>query len=166
VLIRGDDLTTEAIAAVVARLAKQGREELGEPDAEVRASFDLRYGGQAFELTIDADVEPDPDDLRERFDKAHDERYGYSDDDAPLELVTVRVAVALPGADLPGGDRGDCEEAGTRTTALGKTRIFRGAPGKVEGPAIVDLAEATLVIPPGWSGGATDDGTVSIEWTR
>ena len=33
------------------------------------------------------------------FDRAHEERYGYSDPDAELELVTVRVAVALPGAE-------------------------------------------------------------------
>jgi N-methylhydantoinase A len=161
--MRGDDLTRENIAKVVDRLAGQGRDELGEPDAGVRASFDLRYGGQAFELTIDADPEPDPADLRARFDKAHDERYGYSDDDAPLELVTVRVAVALPGAELPGGDRGSCEQEGTRDTAFGETRIYKGAPDAVEGPAIVDLAEATLVVPPGWSGGATEDGTLVIQ---
>ena len=34
----------------VARLARRGREELGAPDAELRATYDLRYAGQAFEL--------------------------------------------------------------------------------------------------------------------
>jgi N-methylhydantoinase A len=82
----------------------------------------------------------------------------------------VRVAVALPGADLPGGDRGEHEEAGTRKAHFDgdahDAAIHRGAPAKVSGPAIVELAEATLVVPPGWSGGATDDGTVVIESTR
>jgi N-methylhydantoinase A len=171
VLLTGDGFTRDAVAEVVERLASRGRDELGgAEDAETRASYDLRYSGQAFELTIDGGPAPDPDGLRSAFDRAHDERYGYADDDAALELVTVRVAVALPGADLPGGDRGDHEEAGTRTAHFdGETHhavIHRGSPAEVSGPAIVELAEATLVVPPGWSGGATDDGTVVIESTR
>jgi N-methylhydantoinase A len=167
VLLARDELNRKAIAEVVDRLAERGRDELGEPDAEVRASYDLRYAGQAFELTVDGDPAPDPDDLRREFDRAHDERYGYADEDAELELVTVRVAVALPGADLPGGARGKHEEAGTRRAWFDgdehDTAIHRGAPERVEGPAIVELPEATLVVPPGWSGGATDDGTLVIE---
>ena len=79
----------------------------------------------------------------------------------------MRVAVALPGADLPHGERGEHEQAGTRTAVFDgdehEAAIHRGAPPTVEGPAIVELPEATLVVPPGWSGGATDDGTVVIE---
>src|SRR5215218_9033751 len=117
VLLAGDSFTRDAIAEVVERLAERGREELGDAeDAETRASYDLRYAGQAFELTVDGDPAPDPDDLRQAFDRAHDERYGYADDDAALELVTVRAAVALPGADLPGGERGEHSEEGTRRT--------------------------------------------------
>jgi N-methylhydantoinase A len=167
VLLARDELNRQAIAEVVARLAERGRDELGEPEAEVRASYDLRYSGQAFELTVDGDPAPGPDDLRDKFDRAHDERYGYTDDDAELELVTVRVAVALPGADLPRGARGAHEEAGARSAWFDgqehQTAIHRGAPERVDGPAVVELPEATLVVPPGWSGGATDDGTVVIE---
>jgi N-methylhydantoinase A len=167
VLLARDELNREAIAQVVERLAERGRDELGEPDAEARASYDLRYSGQAFELTIDGDTAPEPGDLRSAFDRAHEERYGYADDDAELELVTVRVAVALPGAELPGGSRGDHEQAGTRAAYFDGERVdaavHRGAPERVEGPAIVELPEATLVVPPGWSGGATGDGTVVIE---
>ncbi|MEA2143754.1 MAG: N-methylhydantoinase, partial [Solirubrobacteraceae bacterium] len=166
VLLVAQELNRQAIAQVVERLAERGRDELGEPDAVVRASYDLRYAGQAFELTVDGDAAPDPDDLRDRFDRAHADRYGYADDDAELELVTVRVAVALPGAELPGGARGEHEEAGTRRAifdgAEHEAAIHRGAPERVEGPAIVELPEATLVVPPGWRGGATDDGTVVI----
>src|SRR4051794_39501021 len=113
VLLAGDDFTREAIAEVVERLADRGRDDLESEseDPEVRASYDLRYAGQAFELTIDGAPEPDPDELRKAFDRSHDERYGYADDDADLELVTVRVAVALPGADLPAGVRGEHEQA-------------------------------------------------------
>ena len=108
---------------MVERLAERGRDELQRADGPEAASYDLRYAGQAFELTIDGRPEPDPDDLREAFDRAHDERYGYADDDATLELVTVRVAVALPGADLPAASaattRGDSR---ARTSTATSTR--------------------------------------------
>jgi len=168
VLLAGDSFTRDAIAEVVERLAERGRDELGgAEDAETRASYDLRYAGQAFELTVDGSTEPDPDDLRGAFDRAHDERYGYADDDADLELVTVRVAVALPGVDLPGGARGEHEESGTRRAYFDgeehEAAVHRGAPPEVSGPAIVELPEATLVVAPGWSGGATDDGTLVVD---
>jgi N-methylhydantoinase A len=170
VLLTGDDFTREAIADVVERLAERGRDELGQPDAETRAGYDLRYSGQAFELTVDHSTSPDPADLRRAFDDAHEDRYGYTDGDAELELVTVRVSVALPGADLPGGARGEHEDAGTRRTYFTgdehDAQVHHGAPADIAGPAIVELPEATLVVPPGWNGGATDDGTVVIESTR
>src|SRR5204863_9039177 len=53
VLLTGDALTREAVAASVERLAERGRTELNAPDGEARASYDLRYAGQAFELTVD-----------------------------------------------------------------------------------------------------------------
>ena len=166
VLLAGDSLTREAVADVVERLAGRGREELHESDAEVRASYDLRYSGQAFELTVDGDAAPEPDALREAFDRAHDDRYGYIDDDARLELVTVRVAVALPGADLPHGARGEHSRparAPRCSTATSTTRRSTTAPRQGRGPGDRRAPEATLVVPPGWSGGATDDGTVVIE---
>jgi N-methylhydantoinase A len=169
VLLAGDDLSRDAIAETVDRLADRGRDELGldEGDPEVRASYDLRYAGQAFELTVEGERAPDPDDLRRAFDEAHEERYGYADPDAELELVTVRVAVALPGAELPpAGPPGELERDSRSALFDGErqeTAVLRGAIERVEGPAVCELAEATLVVPPGWSGGADDDGTIVLE---
>ena len=171
VLLAGDALRREAVAEAVERLAARGREELGEPDAEVRASYDLRYAGQAFELTIPGDPAPDPGDLRRAFDDAHEDRYGYSDADAELELVTIRVAVALPAVELPPEPSGGQPERGARRVVFAGERlegaVSKGPPvGAIEGPAIVDLAEATLVVPPGWHCGTADDGTIEMTWTR
>jgi N-methylhydantoinase A len=168
VLLSGDALTREAAAEVVERMAARGREELDEPDAELRASYDLRYAGQAFELTIPGEPEPDPDDLRRAFDEAHDERYGYSDPDADLELVTVRVAVALPATELPAEPDAGEPERGEREASFGGERravqVLGGPPAEqLDGPAIVDLAEATLVVPPGWRCGTAGDGTIELE---
>ena len=154
VLLAGDDLTADAAAGVVERLAQRGRDELDAPEAQIRASYDLRYAGQAFELTVPGAERPDPDDLREAFDKTHDERYGYSDPDASLELVTVRVAAALPAADLPEAQPGEHEEKGERDALFDgesrRTRVVSGVPDRLDGPAIVELPEATVVVPPRW----------------
>ena len=111
-----------AVAEVVARLADRGREELGDAEAEVRATYELRYAGQAFELPIEGATEPEPADLRAAFDRAHADRYGYEDPDAQLELVTVRVAVALPGG-----------RAAARPRASPRERRGGGAPGSGAG---------------------------------
>ena len=58
VLLGGDDLTGERAGEVVKRLAERGREELDEPDAELRATYDLRYAGQAFELSVRGSPSP------------------------------------------------------------------------------------------------------------
>jgi 5-oxoprolinase (ATP-hydrolysing) len=146
VLLSGDELTAEAVAAAVARLAERGREELreasgapAEAEPELRASYDLRYEGQAFELQIAGDPAPDPDRLRRAFDRAHEERYGYADPGAGLELVSVRVAVALPGAEP-------------------RRAAWEGLPaGASEGPAVVRLPGSTLVVPEGWRARAEQD---------
>jgi N-methylhydantoinase A len=42
VLLAGDDLTRERVAEIVARLGERGREEMDAPDAELRATYELR----------------------------------------------------------------------------------------------------------------------------
>ena len=164
VLLSGDDLSTDAIAAVVDRLAAQGREELDDEEAEVRATYDLRYAGQAFELSVPGPLEPDPDELRSSFDKAHSERYGYEDPDAELELVTVRVAVALPGAEPLPTEPEPARERDSRTARFGddelEATVLGQGEAEVEGPAIFELPGATLVVPPGWHAEAGGDAVV------
>jgi N-methylhydantoinase A len=154
VLLAGDRLTRENVATVVRRLGESGRDELGEADAELRAGYDLRYGGQAFELTVPGALEPDPGDLRRAFDRAHDDRYGYADPEAELELVTVRVAVALPGEELRPAEPAPAEERGTRQARFGDDMLDAAVLGAgeaaVDGPAIFELPGSTLVVPPGW----------------
>ena len=152
VLLTGDDLTRDRIAEAVDRLANRGREELRQvreaggdhpggasSQPEVRATYDLRYEGQAFELPVEGDPSPDPAELRRAFDRAHEDRYGYSDADARLELVTVRVAVALPGAEP-------------------RPAAWEGLPGDLaEGPEVIALPGSTLVLPEGWRARAEED---------
>jgi N-methylhydantoinase A len=154
VLLGGESLDREAVAEVVRRLGERGREELGEEEAELRATYELRYAGQAFELAVEGELRPDPADLREAFDHAHEERYGYSDADAELELVTVRVAAAMPGAELRPSEPEQAEERGSREARFGdevvEAKVLGQGRAEVEGPAIFELPGSTLVVPPGW----------------
>jgi N-methylhydantoinase A len=164
VLLGGDDLDTERVAEVVERLAARGRDELAEPDAELRATYDLRYAGQAFELSVRGGPEPDPAKLRSDFDDAHEERYGYRDEDTELELVTVRVAVALPGAEPKPAEPSEAEERGTREVRFGddahEAKVFGQGEAEADGPAIFELPGATLVVSPGWHAKAGPDAVV------
>jgi len=162
VLLAGDALTAGAVAEVVEELAQRGRDELGAEEAQVRATYELRYAGQGFELAVEQDVEPDPAELRRTFDRLHCERYGYADATAELELVTVRVAVALPGADPGPATSAPAPERPTRRVHLGGSwcdaDVLGPGSARLEGPAIVELPGSTLVVPPGWSGTAGGDG--------
>jgi N-methylhydantoinase A len=141
-------------AEVVERLGRKGREELAAPEAELRATYDLRYAGQAFELSIEGELAPDGRELRQAFDRAHSERYGYDDPGAQLELVTVRVAAALPGAEPRPAEPRPAEERGTREVRFGddlvEARVLGSGEAELEGPAVMELPGSTLVVPPGW----------------
>jgi N-methylhydantoinase A len=169
VLLGGEALTRKAVGEAVERLGEQARRELGEAASgeaapELRATYDLRYAGQAFELSIDAPLAPEPDELRASFDRAHEEHYGYSDPDAELELVTLRVAAALPGAEPPPAAAEPAQRRGTRRALFDgdwlDTAVLGPGEAELDGPAIFELPGATVVVPPGWRARADADGVV------
>jgi N-methylhydantoinase A len=191
VLLTGATLTRGAVAATVAELGEAGRRDLGAPargpratddlgepaggpratyglgepqGAELRATFDLRYAGQAFELSIDASLAPEPSELRDAFDAAHERRYGYADRDAELELVTVRVAAATPGAGLPEPEPLGPAPRSSRAVRLDgqwhEAAVLSEGEADVDGPAIFELPGSTLVVPPGWRARSDADGVV------
>lgn len=171
-LLAGDELTADAIAEAVAELGEQARDALSAPEADLGVTYELRYQGQAFELAIAGSADAQPDQLREAFEAEHEDRYGYSDSDQVLELVTIRVTATVPGAEVTLAADGDAPEARqSRRQAIVNgeqidIEVVRGdpAPGtELEGPSIVELAEATLLVADGWSGGVDDTGTIRLE---
>ncbi len=125
---------------------------------------ELRYRGQAFELSV-----PLSDSLEEDFHRAHEEAYGYRDPEAEVELVTLRATATTPGPEIDPaavGKAAEGAERGRRDTIYGDTEIIRGEPEPgetIEGPAVVELREATLAVPPGWAGEVLESGTIRIE---
>jgi N-methylhydantoinase A len=171
VLLSGDDLTGEAVAETASELGERARRALHDSEAELQAVYELRYRGQAFELAIEAGMEPSPEELRERFEAEHKDRYGYSDSDQTLELVTIRVTARSGGAEVELAQEGSEDDVseGSRKAILGgeevELSVLRGSPPpghELEGPAVVELPESTLLVPPGWSGRVDDSGTVQL----
>jgi N-methylhydantoinase A len=173
VFLTGDALSAEAIVDVTRELGAQARAALGEAgeDAEVHATYELRYRGQAFELPIRAEVDAHPDALREAFEAEHRDRYGYSDAEQELELVTVRVTAMTSAGDVPlTAEAGEAPERTQRTAVLGgeelELDVLCAVPGpgtSLAGPAVVELPESTLLIPGGWTGSVMDTGTIRLE---
>jgi len=110
---------------------------IGESD---QTGWDLRYRGQSFELTV-TDDSADPTELRRLFELEHETRYGYSDPGTPIDLVTVRRRYL---------------DAGPGFSPAKSPRIER------EGPATIDLGEATLHVPKGWKVGGESGGLLAM----
>jgi N-methylhydantoinase A len=192
VFLSGDALTEETVGSLVRELGEQARSELAEARADLRATYELRYRGQAFELAVDAGISPAPPELRERFESLHKERYGYRDAEQELELVTLRVSATMPGADvsleqasaLPparhpaspnraAAESSGCEdelERGRRRAVLDgqevELDVLRGTPvpgTEIAGPAVVELPESTLLVPSAWSGSVDETGTIHLK---
>ncbi len=169
VMLEGEDLTAERIAAEVdALIARLGG---GLDDAEPEVVYEMRYGGQAFELAVPGEPRPDPADLVERFEQAHEERYGHRDPDGEVVLVHIRLAMVAPGPRpaLAAAAGADLVET-SRPIRFGgewvETPVLRGEPAaglEAEGPVVFELPEATFVVPPAWSARVEETGTISAE---
>lgn len=61
----------------------------GDATLQLRRLVDARYVGQSYELTIPFST--DFESVREHFDSAHAERYGFDDPEAIMEIVTARI---------------------------------------------------------------------------
>lgn len=178
------DIEHDAMRTIFRRLGAVTAAELGAIraalEADVRAAFaaegaeanavairveaDLRYSGQAYELTIPL-AGADLPALAEAFHAEHARTYGHRQDGAPIDLINLRViasapqrgesehgAVTMRAADLDRASGGGARECyfGARYGVLQTPVIARGdlRRGPVAGPAIVEEFDATCVVPP------------------
>ena len=166
VMLGGEELTGARIAAAVGELI--GAAGIGLPGSRPEVAYEMRYAGQAFELSVPGPPEPDPEDLRERFARAHEERYGHRDPDGEVVLVDIRLAMVVPGPDPRpiAAPAGRLEESSRPVRFAGEwieTPVLRGEPTagrEVAGPVVFELPEATFVLPPGWRADVDEAGTI------
>jgi len=162
------DVDRATLAEAFRELENRASSDLKGPDLDRRA--DLRYRGQAFELTVDADELAE---LAQRFHAAHEQRYGYRMEDEPVELVNLRLTATVPGEkpelrERPvekamGNRRRRANFDGEWADVLVLDRRELGTGSAVEGPAIVEFPEATCVVRPGWRGAIDDVGTLVLQ---
>lgn len=141
-----------------ARAYVSEEEGISSADCLVEASVDARYLGQSYELRVPWTNSFDG--LRRRFDAVHEQRYGFSDPDADLELATARVTVTtfqhqqLTEPTLSTGDAPD--PVGIRRVFFAdqwfETPVYRRehlpAHAMLTGPLIVQQLDSTTVVAP------------------
>ncbi|MFU8870014.1 hydantoinase/oxoprolinase family protein, partial [Natronococcus sp.] len=165
-----DEAEPDRLEGVYEELVADVLADASDPDAaRIERAADCRYAGQSFELTVPVDETVDPDAVGERFHAAHERAYGYRMDEA-VEVVTLRASATVEGSsptvrhDGAGDARISTREAnfpaeGTRETAVyDRDRLESGA--TVPGPAVLEQAESTAVVPPAWTGEVLADGTL------
>jgi N-methylhydantoinase A len=166
------ELDHGALAGMLAELEQQGfaglaEEGISSETGRVQHALDLRYIGQEYSLTIALSGAGEPLEegfdaaLSNRFDEAHQTRFGHANPGAPIELVIVRTAAL---GDLGRAEPTPLEEPGH--TALPSRRrevtfarathdavvVHRDDLGRgavLEGPAVISEQTATTVVPPG-----------------
>ena len=163
------DLTRAELNRAFADLEQRAVRDL---DARVLRRFaDVRYKGQSFELTVEVDH---ADAIASAFRALHEQRYGYSLTDAPVELVAIRLLAQTPAprprlaeqrtdtdVSAQGSRTASFERQWVETPMFAVDALSRGEP--VPGPAIVDLGEATCLVRPGWAAATDQTGALTME---
>jgi N-methylhydantoinase A len=184
---RTDAVDLGAVNRCLAELDEMGRARMRDeavPSADVRVAYstDMRYVGQAYELEVPIDAPVTLDRLpqiAQAFHAVHERVYGYARTQQPTELVNFRAVhtYPLPRPNVRPAARvgGSVAEAriGERqayfapdgfvaTMIYDRARLPIGS--AVEGPAIVEQADTTTVIPPQYSALVDSAGNLRITW--
>ncbi|MCR8549280.1 hydantoinase/oxoprolinase family protein [Salipiger sp. P9] len=179
-LARIDAVSAEAVANGLTALENQVLHELsrGRDAVELIHEADLRYKGQAFELTLPLDEGRDltPEAvarLREAFELAHERAYGYRLADTPVEFVSLRVTAQVPKGSgalpeyrkvAPAPERRRQVYFGPQWGRIETAIIDRAAlaAGPRQGPAIIEEYEGTTIVPPDCSARIDGKGNIIL----
>lgn len=139
---------------------------------QVRKILELRSHGQAAEFPLLEGPQ-----LLQRFHQEHQRRFGYTREDQPVVLVSVRVQADGPAhnpwlaqrtrkhaAKAVESRQAVIAEGGGRCQAQWYVREFLKPGARLIGPAIVAEYSGTTVVPAGWS--ARVDGFGALELQR
>jgi N-methylhydantoinase A len=136
--------------------------------------LDMRYAGQAYELSV-----PASGDFAAAFHRAHEQRYGYHDSKRAVEIVNLRcratgitdkpelekIARATRGAKAPRSTSLHCVLGGRMQTARLIARGELRAGDSFAGPAFVSEYSATTLVPSGWRGAVDSYGQILLRQT-
>jgi len=159
-----DRLLNEMAAEGVAALVDAGCDERA---VSLTIGADLRYFGQQNEVGVSFERDPRPGRdlqmIRAAFEQVYFAQYGVNPSHVPVEIVSWRLTAQGPDiafesapklAGAPGAPKSE------RTIPLwpdaGPARVYDRAAlvlgQRVQGPAIIEERETTIVLPPHWAG--------------
>ncbi|MEU7891857.1 hydantoinase/oxoprolinase family protein [Nonomuraea sp. NPDC049152] len=158
--------------AVFGSLESAARDDLAitadSADVRVERSVDVRFRGQAHELTV-----PWGPSVASAFFEKYRQVYGIAQE-GEIELVGFRLRLSVSSvkdtawriAREPSASPGRraayfAEHGGYVEVPV----LTRAALTRLAGPAIVEDPESTIVVPPGWSAALADDGAVVLTRT-
>ena len=170
------------VNAMLAQLAAAAHAELAEAGIEparrrLEASLDMRYLGQAFELSVPVPLEvAQMSEVEAAFRGVYADRYGAAVD-APSEIVSYRLIGwgRMERPELPKLDGAGRSPAAAR---IGARRLVVGGAeadaailareaipldARIAGPAIIEEAGATTLLPPSWSARLEPSGSLVLE---
>jgi N-methylhydantoinase A len=181
VLVR--DANLEPVVAAAAVLTASSRAEIADAGHEPVATslwVDVRYRGQAHEITVPWDAVVGHDGVVERFEAMHLRRNGFVRPGDPVEIVTVRaasfgpaprVSTPMPGPGTSPNDEHTPERRRTVVSSGGRPMDARIRwrdelpPGTVvEGPAVIEEDDATTFIDRGERLEVALDGSLVVTW--
>jgi N-methylhydantoinase A len=170
-LSRGSRINWSAVDALLDDMEAHGKQALGDAGAAIESisfefSADMRYHGQQNEITVDFDRRPTQGDesgmLRGLFERLYEQHYRITQTHMDVEITSWRVVARGPAPPGPAVVR----PAETKPASVERRKVHiwqddqealvmrRGAlaPGQiVQGPVILEEAETTLIVPPGWT---------------
>ena len=141
---------------------------------------DLRYLRQAYELTVPAPadaVTPETlDALANGFHEKHRQTYGHENRSEIVQMVNLRLTAI---GRLEGLDLRQTSATGSGSSMTGSRKVwFKGtsridcaihdrdkmnAGAEAPGPAVIQAVDTTIVVPPGWTARADDNGYIIME---
>ena len=162
------------LAQLEERATREMEVSLGASPSVLTSSIDARYRGQSHETNVSYQRGAGAERLRADFTAAHQLRNGFSLDDHEVEVVTLRVAATAPASltwnDLAFRPEPGEPRRGVRVSPDGSemTRWWRPAlreGSTVEGPALIEEAEATTFLDRSETAQVLGDGTLEITWS-
>jgi len=181
-----DDADLKEIESLFQELEKESAAILQQAGKDEKIIFErtlmMRFVGQGAETDLSIDRKPfdqwEKDQVRGLFDDAYKKLYGRTYPETPVELVTFKVRASLPSREFrippirqTTGQLTDCIKGERRAfslvrrqfipfTVYDRSKLFPGA--VIQGPAIVEERESTIIVGEDASASVDDYGFVWI----
>ena len=154
-----------------------------DPDEAARTRMaDMRFVGQGFEIVVELPPGPylasSADALREAFEDCYRETFGRPPPDVEPEIINIRVSLVaeVPGGAGVGSAAGagsDAEPKNTRPVYFPEAKDYvetavydratLGPGAAFQGPAVIEEAESTLIVGPGATVAADENGNLIVD---